>query len=342
MADSTAPARPGLLARIVARVLRLKAVRALLLYVEHRGPMLADSITYRTLFSVFAGVLLGFSLAALWLAGNPAAWQALIDGVDAAIPGLIGEDGLIDPSLIQAPEALNIAGILAFIGLVGAAIGAIGSLRMALRVLGDQLTDDVFWVWVILRNLLLAIVLGGLLAAAAGATYLGSSLLGIVRGWFGIGADDPLAGIGVTAFSILVVFILDAVVIAIMFRLLSGLRPPARILWPGALLGAVGLSVLQQLSNLFIGGADTNPLLASFASLIALLLWLNLSCQVILIAGAYIITGVEDESELAKGRTGPSTFAQRRVRRAELAVLAATHELDRAREEEAKERAAHG
>ena len=33
------------------------------------------------LFSIFAGVLLGFSVAALWLAGNPDAWQALIDAV---------------------------------------------------------------------------------------------------------------------------------------------------------------------------------------------------------------------------------------------------------------------
>ena len=33
--------------------------------------MLADSVTYRTLFSVFAGVLLGFSIAGLVLAGNP-------------------------------------------------------------------------------------------------------------------------------------------------------------------------------------------------------------------------------------------------------------------------------
>ena len=60
--------------------------------------------------------------------------------------------------------------------------------------------------------------------------------------------------------------------------------------WPGAFYGAIGLTVLQQLSSLFVGGAASNPLLASFASLIALLLWFNLSAQVILIAGAYIIT----------------------------------------------------
>ena len=41
--------------------------------------MLADSITYRALFSVFAGVLLGFSFATLWLSDNPQAMQALIE-----------------------------------------------------------------------------------------------------------------------------------------------------------------------------------------------------------------------------------------------------------------------
>ena len=50
----------NLIARITAWALRLKPVRAFLLYSEKRGPMLADSVTYRTLFSVFAGVLLGF------------------------------------------------------------------------------------------------------------------------------------------------------------------------------------------------------------------------------------------------------------------------------------------
>lgn len=91
------PARPGLVARItgplIAWALARRPVRAALLYSERRGPMLADSVTYRALFSVFAGVLLGFSIAALWLAGNPAALQAIIDAVEAAVPGLIGEEG---------------------------------------------------------------------------------------------------------------------------------------------------------------------------------------------------------------------------------------------------------
>ncbi|GAA1933041.1 YihY/virulence factor BrkB family protein [Microbacterium aoyamense] len=324
---------------IIAWALARKPVRAFLLYSEHRGPMLADSITYRTLFSVFAGVLLGFSLAALFLAGNPAAWDALVDAVDAAIPGLVGEGGLIDPDDIQAPAGLTIAGILSLVGLVGAAIGAIGSLRTALRVLADKVHDDVLFVWVMLRNLALAIGIGAALAASAAITMLATAGTSIVTGWLGLAADDPAVTVGGRIISLLVVYALDVAVIAVLFRVLSGVRPKPRALWTGALLGGVGLVVLQELSSLFVGGASSNPLLATFASLIALLLWLNLSAQVILIASAYIIVGVEDDVDRVRARYGATTFAERRAKQAEKAVQVATDELAHARADVEKERA---
>lgn len=332
------PASRPLLARAIAWALALKPVRAFLLYSERRGPMLADSVTYRTLFSVFAGVLLGFSLAGLWLAGNPVAWQALVDAVDAAIPGLVGEGGLVDPAGIEAPVGLTLAGVIALVGLVGAAIGAIGSLRTALRVIADRVHDDVLFVWVLLRNLALAIGIGGALAASAVITTFATAGAAIAGGWLGLGPDDAVAQVGARLLSLVVVFALDAVAIAVLFRVLSGVRPSARSLWSGALLGAVGLTVLQQLSGLFVGGAASNPLLASFASLIALLLWLNLSSQVILIASAYIVTGVAEETDRVRSKYGASTLAQRRVQQAEDAVHVATEELRLAREADAAER----
>ncbi len=327
------------LQRIIAWALSTKPVRAFLLYSEHRGPVLADSVTYRTLFSVFAGVLLGFSLAGLWLADNPAAFDALIAGVDSAIPGIVGEGGIIeDPQDVAVPAGLTIAGILSLIGLVGAAIGAIGTLRTAMRIIADRVTEDVMIVWVLLRNLGLAIGIGVGLGASAAISFLGTAGLGIVGDWLGLAQDSPVLDIGGRIITVVAVFALDAAIIAGAFWVLSGLRASARALWSGALLGAVGLTVLQQLSGLFVGGASSNPLLASFASLIALLLWFNLSAQVILIASAYIVTGVEEEADRVRARHGAQTFAQRRVRRAENAVMVASDELTRAREVEAEER----
>ncbi|MEZ3160921.1 YihY/virulence factor BrkB family protein [Microbacterium sp. BWT-B31] len=334
---------PALIQRIIAWALTLKLVRTLLHYTEHRGPAWAGSITYRALFSVFAGVLLGFSMAGLWLAGNPVAWQTLIDTVDAAIPGLVGDDGLIDTAEITVPYGLTLAGVLSFIGLVGAAIGAIGSLRAALHVLADKVADDLDWWWAILRNLAIALGFGAAVGLSAAITFYGTVGLESVADWLGLAPGHPLIEIAARGLAALVVFALDTVVIAALFRLLSGMRRiPVRSLWSGALLGAVGLTVLQQLSGLFVRGAATNPLLASFASLIALLLWFNLSAQVILLASAYIVVGVAEATDRMRAKYGAGTFAQRRVRRAEDAVAVATAELDLARDAERKERTGAG
>ena len=329
----------GFIARVVAWALALKPVRAFLLFQEHHGPMLADSISYRALFSVFAGVFLGFAAAGIWLAGNPDAMRALIDTVNAAIPGLVGEDGgLIDPDDLVQPITLSIAGVIALVGLVGAAIGAVGSLRTAFRNLGDQPDDQTFFVWVLLRDLLLAIGFGLALGVGAAATFFSTSALGTVFEWFGISARDPLSDVATRTVSIVVIFAIDTVVIAVMFRVLSGLRPTGRSLWSGAVIGGLGLTVLQVLSSLFLGGATSNPLLASFGALVALLIWFNLSSQVILLAAAYIVTGVDEEHDRVSARFGAPTIAMRRLQRAERRAADASAEVVAAREAAARER----
>ncbi|GGH40541.1 YihY/virulence factor BrkB family protein [Microbacterium album] len=332
----------GIMARVkvlIAWALARKPVRAFLLYAEQKGPLLASSVTYRALFSIFAGVLLGFSVAAIWLAGRPELWQALIDAVDNVVPGLIGgEDGIIRPGDLDQPASFTIAGLASLVALIIAAIGVIGVLRQAIRMMAGTTHESVPGVLLILRDLLFAVIMGAVLLAAAVTSFLGSAFVGTVLGW--IGADDGgFAPIATRMVTVLVTFVLDAVLIALLFRMLSGLRPSARSLWSGAVIGGIGLTVLQQLSGLFVGGATNNPLLASFASLIALLLWVNLSAQVILIACAYIIVGVEEEQDRVRARFAAETFAQRRVRRAEREVQLAVDALREAREAEDEERA---
>ncbi|MGM7666200.1 YhjD/YihY/BrkB family envelope integrity protein [Microbacterium sp. A93] len=337
--------KPGgiamLIKSVIAWALARRIVRAYLLHSERRGAMLADSITYRALFSVFAAVLLGFSIAAIWLAGNESAWDAIISAVDSAVPGLLGPGGVVeDPTSIPAPSGLSIAGIISLVALVGAALGAIGSLRTAVRTIGGVILDDTFWLWVILRNLALAVGIGLSFIVAAAMTFAVGIGISFVTDLLGLPADAAGAVWGVRLVSLFIVFALDAVLIFGVFRLLSGQRVSARAVWSGALLGAVGLLVLQQLSSLFVGGATSNPLLASFASLLALLIWLNLSAQVILIACAYITTFAEEERDRVSAREGARSFTQRRVQRARQDVMIATKALRAAEAAEAEERGA--
>jgi len=342
MAETAAsvPRKRNLVERITAWALTLKAVRVWFHYLERRGFMLADSITYRALFSVFAGVLLGFSFATLWLSDNPQAMQALISSVDAAIPGLIstdGETGIVDVTEITAPEGLTLAGIASLVALFGGAIGAIGSTRAALRTLAGELHDDSFWVWVILRNVLLAIIIGAGFLLSAGITFFSTAVIDSVRGWIGL-EEGAIADIATWTVTLGVVFLLDGALIILLFVSLSGVKARFRTMLSGALIGAIGLTVLQQLSGLFVRGASANPLLTSFAALIALLLWFNLASQVVLIASTWILIGVAEDHDRVRARFGATTFGLRRVRKAEDALSLATQELAKARVDEEKER----
>jgi len=123
-------------------------------------------------------VLLGFSIAALWLAGNPVAWKAIIDAVQAVVPGLIGEDAVVKPSELRRPLSFSIAGAVSIVALTGSALGAIGSLRTAVRVLAGTAQDDILWIWVMLRNLLLAVGIGAAFVFGLCMDVHQSSMLG--------------------------------------------------------------------------------------------------------------------------------------------------------------------
>ncbi|MEJ1088851.1 YhjD/YihY/BrkB family envelope integrity protein [Microbacterium sp. Mu-80] len=328
-------------AALIRWLLRRRLVRAALLYSSRRGPMLADAVTYRALFSVFAGVLLGFSVVGLWLSQNDAAWDAVVGAVDSAVPGLLTTDdsaGIVDPDAIRAPAGLTIAGAISMVGLIGSALGAIGSLRTALRTIAGTVASDIAWYFIILRNLLLAALIGASFAAAAALTFSSELIVGALADALGLHRDSAIAFWTTRVLSLLVVLALNAVLVAAAFRILAGLRVSARSLWGGALLGAVALLVLQELSSLFVGGARANPLLASFASLLALLLWLNLSGQVILLSGAFITVSARQESDRVSARFGADTLAEATLRRAEEDVQSATAALRAAQQAVAEER----
>ncbi|MDT0156856.1 YhjD/YihY/BrkB family envelope integrity protein [Microbacterium sp. ARD32] len=339
MSGLTDSEHPGLIARtssaVIAWLLRVRLVRAALRYSSRRGPVLADAVTYRALFSVFAAVLLGFSAAALWLSQDDVAWGAVVQAIDSAVPGLIataGGQGIVDLDDLPAAGGLSLAGVIALVGLVGSALGAIGSLRTAIRSVAGTESADVAWYWVILRNIALALIIAVTFAGAAALTFAGAVAVDWFAGLVGLPSGSAAAAWMVRIVSALVVLALNAVLIAAAFRMLSGVTASARALWSGALLGGVALLALQELSGLFVGGARANPLLGTFASLLALLIWLNLSTQVILIASAFVVESVHEQRDRVASRFGTPTLQDLTVRFAEEDVRTATAVLRAARD----------
>lgn len=326
------------LKKAIAWLLRLRVVRAALLFSDNGGGLLAAAITFRALFAVFAAVLLGFSVASIWLSSRSDLWESLIMMTDQVIPGLLGTDGsgVIDVSEVQT-TGLGIASIASVVALIWAGVSAVGNLRVSVRTIaGTQHVKDSALMTRV-YDLLFAISLGVLLGAAAFVTFIGTAFTDTLLGWVGL-TGSGVGAVLTRVLTLVVTFLLNAVMIAWLFWLQSGVKVRVRTLIPGSLLGGIGLVVLQQLSSLFVGGATNNPLLASFASLIALLLWFNLSAQVILIACAYIVVSEEEGRDRIANRYGAETLKQRAVRAAERDLRVAGEALQTAREAERVER----
>ena len=65
-----------------------KPVRVFMHYTARRGPILAAGLSYQAIFSVFAAVLAGFSVAGLVLRANAELRDGLFDVIATSIPGL--------------------------------------------------------------------------------------------------------------------------------------------------------------------------------------------------------------------------------------------------------------
>jgi membrane protein len=133
--------------------------------------------------------------------------------------------------------------------------------------------------------------------------------------------------------SLLVVFVIDTLALAVMFRFLSGAAMPWRRMWVGSLLGSAALSVLQVIGGALLSRSSTNPLLATFTVFIGLLLWFRLTSIVILVAASWIAVEASDAHETLRMVTPEQLAAEAREREQRALVTAAQVRVREARKE---------
>src|SRR5690606_2465418 len=124
-----------------------------------------------------------------------------------------------------------------------------------------------------LKDAGLGVLFGVALIVSAALLVFSTQAVEWVLGLVGVGADSAFAQVVGTTLGLALMFVLDAVTLGALYRFLSGLDIPVRRLLVGSLLGAAGLGALKVLGSALLGGATRNPLLASFAVIIGLLIW---------------------------------------------------------------------
>lgn len=255
-------------------------------YGDARGNVLAGGVGYFAFFSIFPAVALAFTIGGIVLRDRPDLLEEVRQYVDQTLPGFVrneqNDTGII-PITVPEKNALTITGIVGVAGLVLSGLGWLGALRDGIRAVfgmpgqpGNIVTNK-------LRDLVTMAILGFGVLLSAVVTIVAGGVTRVVSEAIGLGSQTWI--VGVVGFLIGVV--LDTALVALMLRFLSGIAMPWLALRNGAIFGGVALTVLKVAGSRLIAGTTDNPLFASIAVVVGLLLWLNLISRVMLVAAAW-------------------------------------------------------
>lgn len=297
----------------VAWVTALRPVRVFLHFSEARGFLLAAGLSFQSIFAVFAGIWVGFATAGLVLRNNSNLSDAFFNFLAISVPGLItwgGVKGVIDPAQLMEAQILGWTGATAAAALLFTAVGWLSSARDAVRALFDLPGERMNFLLLKLKDFGLMIAFGVALIVSAALSVLSTQALDTTLDWIGLSGDSPISTILGRITGLFLMLVLDTVVLAALYQVLSGLKIPIRRLLVGSLLGATALGVLKVLGGLLLGGAGRNPLLTGFVIFIGLLIWFNFICTVILLGASWIAVGMADAGLAAD----PKIAAEQRER----------------------------
>lgn len=287
--------------------------RVWLTFRDAGGNLLAAGMSYQLLFAVFAGVWVLFAVANNLFTNRPTVRDAVIDIINSQVPGLIDDDGPIFPSMLEQHSSMTISAIIALIATLFTAVTWLSYARVAMRRIFDlPAITRIPYPLLKAHDLLIALLYGVLLIASGIASVIITRTVDSLMTLFGLTNTDPRTIEMLRVLGVIIVFSIDTILLVVFIRIMSGLTIPWRNMLVGSVLGGVALGLFKLAATLLIGAASNNPLLASVALFIGLLVWFNLSCRVILLSAAWIATELTDKKIaprdtgwIFRGRTQP-------------------------------------
>lgn len=285
---------------ITQRTLAWFPVRVWRHFLQHNGFLLAAGVSYQALFATFAGIYVAFAILGLWLGGNQDVVNAMISAINSYIPGLISDEGLFTPDQVTAiatgsTSLLSITGAIAFGTLLWTAIGFVTFSRRAVRDIFGLRPDLRSYFMLKSRDLFGAVLFAVALILGFAATSFGTWALQLIFSLFGWTEATGWYEVAVRLGSIAISFLVFSAALAALIRFLTGTSLRWRRIVPGALLGGGAITVLQLFTGWLFLYTPSNPLLATFAIFVGLLLWFRIIGIIILTAAAWIAVAASDD-----------------------------------------------
>ena len=271
----------------------------------------AALLAYYGFLSLFPLLLVFATLLAYALSNNPRLQEQLIDAAVAQFPVL----GTQIEGSIKAIEGSGLGLVVGVLGTLWGGLGITQSAQDAMNALWaiPRRSRPGYWLR-LARGLGFLVLLAGGVVAAAALAQLATS------------GPDPGGALAVAGS-----LLLNLVLLAVIFQVLSGRWVAWRRLLPGAAVGAVGWSVLQTLGVYLLDRQlkQANLVYGVFAVVIVLLSWLFLSARMLLYAAELNVV-------LAR-RLWPRSLFQPPLTEPDRRVLAALAEAEERRPEETVE-----
>jgi membrane protein len=253
-------------------------------YREQRGDRLAAALSFYGFLSFFPLVALAFAITGYAVAISPHVRDAVAKGIDQILPELSHR-----LPVAQIAEAKAGASVLALVGLAWSGLGWIGVWRESLRTIWQGAEGNGNIVVNRLRDLGVLFLLGFALLASVILSSLVSAATHAMLGWMGLDGV-PGAGSLLRLVALSVAIAADGLIFLILFSTLSGTRASWRQLLRGCLFGAVGFEALKLVGALLVVHTVRNPVYASFAVIVGLVVWINIASRFILFAAAWTAT----------------------------------------------------
>ncbi|MBW8486917.1 YihY/virulence factor BrkB family protein [Actinomadura parmotrematis] len=254
-------------------------------YQDRRGDRLAAALTSYGFLSFFPLLALAYSLLGYLVGISDEARGYFIEAIDSILPGLSAP--LQVDRIVQSKTT---AGVIGLVGLLLTGLGWVATLRESLRTIwGKEPQAEGNFVLLKIYDVSVLLFLGAILMASVAVSSLASQATHTVLGWLGL-EDVTGAGTVLWLLSMGVAVAFDTLIFLTLFSRLSGTRAPWRRILKGALFGGVGFEALKQVATLLLARTTSNPVYASFAVLVGLMVWINIVSRFVLWTAAWTAT----------------------------------------------------
>ena len=254
-------------------------------YGEENGNVLAGGIAYYSLVSIAAGLVIGATIVSFLAQYIPGVRSKFFEVLGNALPGVVGSgtDALVSQNTTLATTTTGLVGLFALLLGANRAARFVGGLRAGVvtmlgrgagNPLQGKLRDFIALVGIFL------IALTGL-AVQVVASKAASWLVSII-------GDGTVSEWVVRAPALVVGLVIDMLFVAMAIMVLGHARAPWRRLWPVLLVTATVIGALRIGSSALVGSAADNAVLASFAAVLTLLIFVDFTTRSILLSAAWI------------------------------------------------------